>query len=137
MENQLLNIGNNKEQYYIDIDEISNFIKIDPKDINRKQVVESEKFGDFFNPTAIINVTKYEMVKAMIDVMFNTAINLKDNYDDMDETERLIKNAETENLNDYTLPFKMAFNTLLINKIIKNYEPTSRKNKGINTKIKR
>jgi hypothetical protein len=55
-----------------------------------------------------INVVKYEMVKLMLDVI------LTEN-DDIDEKLGL------NSANNLTLPFKLAFNTLLNKKLINHY----------------
>lgn len=140
MKDHLLLIGKKSQPYYIDIDAITDFVKIDPKDLTKDHIKSIKERGrDVVNTSSIINITKYEMVKVMLDVMFNTAVNLKEeNAGDMDATERLIKGveAEKENLDEFTVPFKVAFNTLYINKILKNYEPTNRKNKGIDSEVK-
>jgi hypothetical protein len=84
----------------------------------------------------MVNVTKYDMVKMMIEVICNTGFSLNDTGD-MDETEKLIKGVNEDDFNAMPIPFKLAFNTLLTNKIIKIYEPTNRKSKRGDSETKK
>jgi len=125
----------NGQHYYLDIDAISEYIKMDPV------VVESYKKGlkgnnNHMNPDTMINVTKYEIVNKMMDVFFNMGFSMQDTAD-MDDTEKLIKGVNEDSFDDMPVPFKIAFNTLIINKIITNHEPTSRKNKRGDSEIKK
>ena len=131
----LLHIQN--KYYYIDIEAMSNFVNIPKEDV--KELYEAIRENDLeetpFNPSMMINGAKYDMVKTMIDVLFNMGFPLRDEADDMDPTEKLIKGYSSpsdDGLSSMPVPFKMAFNTLSINKILKTYEPTNRKNKRVN-----
>lgn len=125
----------NNHYYYLDIDAISEFIKISSDDIESlKKTSKSEK-AQLTNNT-VINVTKYELVKGMVDVIFNMGFSLQD-ISDLDETEKLVKGVTDDDFNVMPIPFKLAFNTLTINKIIKHYEPTNRKNKRGDSETKK
>ena len=133
MEENLLSVDG--QSYYFDIDSISDYIKISKEDLASYKKYDKSK-NDDINPTTMVNMTKYEMVKIMVDVVINMGFNM--NIDqDMDETERLIKGVETDNLDNMPLPFKMAFNTLTMNKLIKTYESTNRKNTKRNPETKK
>jgi hypothetical protein len=80
------------ENYYIDIDKLDEYVNIP----NMSGGVDNH-----------ISVVKFETIKAMIDVI------LTEN-EPVDET---LGNKSTE----ITIPFKIAFNTLLNKKIINKY----------------
>ena len=86
------------ENYYIDLDEIEKYVDM-------TEVVSIETTG---TTDTKINIIKYELVKLMLDVI------LTEN-DDIDEKLGLSSG------NNLTLPFKLAFNTLLNKKIINKY----------------
>jgi hypothetical protein len=80
------------EHYYIDMDQIEDFTKI----------VTSEGFtGETENQ---IHVVKYETMKFLLEII-------------MTENE-LVDEKLGMNSSEISIPFKMAFNTLLIKKII-------------------
>jgi len=80
------------ENYYLDIDQIDNYVNIG------SSTGESENH---------ISVVKYEMIKTMIEVVLSES-------DEIDET-------LGHKSSDLSLPFKLAFNTLLNKKIINKY----------------
>jgi hypothetical protein len=82
------------EQYYIDLESIENTINFTPKDTPEGEIH--------------INVAKYEMIKMMIEIL-------------MSESEETDENLGTHNLKKLSIPFKIAFNTLLQNQILKHY----------------
>jgi hypothetical protein len=142
MEDKLLTINN--QNYFIDIDELSTSVKVDPKVIvnylREAFETDDDEFLDNFNPSTMLNVPKYEMIKMMMDVLFSLGFHPNaEAAADLDPTERIIRESQikSEDLNSLPISFKLAFNTLLINKIIKNYEPTARENRTINPKAKR
>ena len=126
----------NDQCYYIDIDAISEYIKISPEDLAAYKKNTKKASTDQPNPTTMINITKYEITKMMMDVIFSLGFSMEDTSD-LDETEKLIKGVKDDNLDTMPLPFKLAFNTLTINKIIKNYESANRKNKRIDSETKK
>jgi hypothetical protein len=86
------------ENYYIDLDKIEEFIDL-------TNVINDEISGNTNDHK--INVVKYEMVKLMLDVIMTEGI---------ESDEKLgMKNSEL------SIPFKLAFNSLLNKKIISSY----------------
>lgn len=126
----------NNKWYYIDIAAMSEFIKISPEDLGTTKKSAKALMANDINPSSMINVTKYEMVKLMLDTILNMGFSLEDTGG-MDDTEKLIKGVSSDGFENMPIPFKIAFNTLIINKIIKAYEPTNRENKRSDSKIKR
>ncbi len=126
----------NSKWYYIDIAAMSEFIKISPEDLGTTKKSAKALMTNDINPSSMINVTKYEMVKLMLDTILNMGFSLEDTGG-MDDTEKLIKGVSSDGFENMPIPFKIAFNTLIINKIIKAYEPTNRENKRSDSKIKR
>ena len=126
----------NNKWYYIDIAAMSEFIKISPEDLGTTKKSAKALMANDINPSSMINVTKYEMVKLMLDTILNMGFSLEDTGG-MDDTEKLIKGVSNDGFENMPIPFKIAFNTLIINKIIKAYEPTNRENKRSDSKIKR
>jgi hypothetical protein len=86
------------EHYFIDLDNVEKYLDM---------TTETTELISGSTETKI-NVVKYEMVKLMLDVI------LTEN-DDIDEKLGL------NSANNLTLPFKLAFNTLLNKKLINHY----------------
>jgi hypothetical protein len=86
------------EHYFIDLDNVEKYLDM---------TIETAELTSGSTETKI-NVVKYEMVKLMLDVI------LTEN-DDIDEKLGL------NSANNLTLPFKLAFNTLLNKKLINHY----------------
>lgn len=86
------------EHYFIDLDNVEKYLDM---------TTETAELTSGGTETKI-NVVKYEMVKLMLDVV------LTEN-DDIDEKLGL------NSANNLTLPFKLAFNTLLNKKLINHY----------------
>jgi hypothetical protein len=86
------------EHYFIDLDNVEKYLDM---------TIETPELTSGSTETKI-NVVKYEMVKLMLDVI------LTEN-DDIDEKLGL------NSANNLTLPFKLAFNTLLNKKLINHY----------------
>ena len=80
------------EQYYIDINKIQDIITI-----------PNTTTGDTEQNVSIV---KFELIKTMIDVL-------------MTESEEIDENLGVRGSNNLTMPFKLAFNTLLVHGIIK------------------
>lgn len=89
------------ENYYLDIDEFERQVSLEKSAI-QKPVGESES-GDTEQQ---ISLTRFETFKSLIEVILT-------------EREELDEGLGLRAANDLTIPFKFAFNTLLINKIIK------------------
>jgi hypothetical protein len=81
------------EYYYIDLDIIQDMVNFDAE--TTSGTTEQH-----------ISVVKYDMIKVMIDVIM---------------TEREDVDESLGPKSDASIPFKIAFNTLLNNKIIKQY----------------
>jgi len=92
----MLNVlGNN---YFVDLDEIEKYL--DMSDLN--EVSESG------TTEMKINIIKFELVKMMLEVVLS---------EDLDVDDKLgIKNS-----NNISVPFKIAFNSLLNKKLINHY----------------
>jgi transcription termination factor NusB len=86
------------ENYYIDVDELETQVSL----VNSKLPLIS---GETENEQQI-SVTRYETFKSLIEVVLT-------------EREELDENLGIHSSKNLTIPFKIAFNTLLINKIIK------------------
>jgi len=84
------------QNYYLDLNELDSFI----------QIKNEELTGN----TETFSLIKFEVVKTMIEVV------MTEREDDLDN------NLGTYNQNKLSIPFKIAFNTLLMYKIIKHLE---------------
>jgi hypothetical protein len=83
------------ENYYLDLDKIDDYVQI--KD--RKEATSGETEG------TAISIIKYETIKLMLEVV-------------MDETEELDETLGVKGTNNLSVPFKIAFNTLLYKKLL-------------------
>jgi hypothetical protein len=86
------------EYYYIDLDVLDSYTQIE------SNVSTLNEDGTVEDPMPHIHVVKYETIKLLLDVIFSS-------FDEVDET-------LGEKSNEITIPFKLAFNTLLNKKII-------------------
>jgi hypothetical protein len=108
MDLELLEIGGKK--YYIDIDGVSNLIKIDKLDTVEDLLDSTDESNT--NPPfgQIIDVPKWEITRAMVETVLS-------------ENNPIDEGMGVEAMNnELSIPFKIAFNTLIINKIIKQHE---------------
>lgn len=119
-EENLFNVAG--EKFYFDLDRISEFIKLEKPDNEIDEIFKEkpdptdpdepedddndlpleENFGQ------MIDITKWELTKAMIETV------LTENNGEIDESMGIAK-LETQ----LSIPFRISFNTLLINKILK------------------
>jgi hypothetical protein len=83
------------ENYYLDLDKIDDYVQI--KD--RKEFLSGDTEG------TAISIIKYETIKLMLEVV-------------MDETEELDETLGVKGTNNLSVPFKIAFNTLLYKKLL-------------------
>lgn len=83
------------ESYYIDLDEVSNTVNV------------NEPVGED-SPEQSINLVSFEVVKMMLEII-------------MTEREELDNNLGIHSANKLSIPFKIAFNTLLKHNIIKHF----------------
>jgi hypothetical protein len=108
MENLLLEIGG--KELYIDVERLSEIVKIEPNvriEKNMETEEDSENDGDLVDESVVqIDVTKYELYREMI----GTLLSYNEEIDN-----RMGKVA----LNSTSVPFKLAYNTLLMKGIIK------------------
>jgi len=106
-DNLLLQIGG--KELYFDIDRVSDVVKIETK-INQEDILEKisdEMRQDSMEESAIqIDITKYELYREMI----ATILSYNEEIDDK---------MGSVALNKTTIPFKIAYNTLLMKGIIK------------------
>ena len=87
------------ENYYIDVDELENQVSL----AKSKIIVQSGE-----TETEQISVTRYETFKLLLDVVLT-------------ERESIDESLGLHSAKDLTIPFKISFNTLLLNKIIKKF----------------
>ena len=85
------------EHYFIDIDEIDKFIQIKPSESYTGETGENH-----------ISIVKYETVKLMLEII-------------MDEQEDVDDKLGTKGTNNLSIPFKLAFNTLLSKQLLKSF----------------
>lgn len=87
------------EKYYIDVQEVDNKIAI----VNTNEFT-NDNLNEQNEPQ--ISVSKWEIYKNLIDVVLS-------------EREEIDENLGIHSAKNLSIPFKFAFNTLLINNIIK------------------
>lgn len=87
------------ENYYFDVDELETQVSL----ANSKLVPIS---GETENEQ--ISVTRYETFKLLMEIVLS-------------EREGVDENLGIHSTKDLTIPFKISFNTLLLNKIIKKF----------------
>lgn len=129
---ELFRIANN--EYYIDLDKVSEFIRMEPtldelllssnqeprtsKEVKENEEIheeswvgDSEKkeiiFESSQNTHMMMDVAKWEIVRALLESLLNENGIIDESMG--------IKKLESQ----LSIPFRLAFNTLLINKIIK------------------
>lgn len=90
------------EHYYLDLNEIDNFIQV--KDDNKQK---SENLTENLTENHI-SVVKYETIKLMLEVI-------------MDEHEEIDETLGAKAVSGLSIPFRLAFNTLVSKKMIKSY----------------
>jgi len=88
------------ENYYLDINELERQVSYE------NSVLPLSTSGETEAPEQQISVTRYETFKGLIDVILT-------------EREELDESLGLHAAKDLTIPFKIAFNTLLINNILK------------------
>ena len=88
------------ENYYLDINELERQVSYE------NSVLPLTTSGETEIPEQQISVTRYETFKGLIDVILT-------------EREELDESLGLHAAKDLTIPFKIAFNTLLINHILK------------------
>jgi hypothetical protein len=91
------------EHYYFDLDEVEKYL--DMSDELSDDLLES---GDTFSKETKINIIKFEMVKMLMDTV------LTENED----TDEKLGSKSSSNT---SIPFRLAFNSLLNKKLINYY----------------
>lgn len=106
---ELFEIGSN--EYYFDIDAISNFVRMEEPQKNLNDIFKDESETDDEDGGepdvmygTMIDVTKWEVIKTMVDVLVS---------DSTIVDERMLNK-------DLSIPSKLAFNTLIKHNLIKN-----------------
>jgi len=102
-DNLLLQIGG--KELYFDIDRLSDVVKVDSK-INQDDIIEKIDVEEMEESSIQIDITKYELYREM----FATILSYNEEIDDK---------MGSVALNKTTIPFKIAYNTLLMKGIIK------------------
>ena len=87
------------EHYFLDLDEIDNYIQIKPDSPLSTTGATNEYH---------ISVVKYETIKLMLEVLM----------DEHEEVDDVLGSKASKNL---SIPFKLAFNTLLSKKLLKSF----------------
>jgi hypothetical protein len=82
------------EHYYLDLDKIDDYVQI-------KEVTPSSGITD----TTHISIIKYESIKLMLEII-------------MDEPEEIDEQLGSKGTNNLSIPFKIAFNTLLYKNLL-------------------
>ena len=85
------------EHYFLDLDEIDNYIQV------KSDIPPSSGSSDYH-----ISVVKYEVIKLLLEII-------------MDEQEEVDDVLGAKSSNHLSIPFKLAFNTLLSKKLLKSY----------------
>ena len=83
------------ENYYVDLDKIDEYVQIKSK----KPVLSGDTEG------ATISIIKYETIKLMLEII-------------MDEPEEIDEQLGAKGTNNLSIPFKIAFNTLLYKNLL-------------------
>lgn len=88
------------DNYYLDINELEKQVSYENSALPLTITGETE------TPEQQISVTRYDTFKSLIEVLLT-------------EREELDESLGMHGANDLSIPFKFAFNTLLINRILK------------------
>jgi hypothetical protein len=88
------------ENYYLDISELERQVSYE------NSALPMTSSGETETPEQQISVTRYDTFKSLIEVLLT-------------EREELDESLGMHGAKDLTIPFKIAFNTLLINHILK------------------
>lgn len=83
------------ENYYLDLDKIDDYVQIKGNEVITTGITES----------AHISIIKYETIKLMMEII-------------MDEPEEIDEILGTKGTNNLSIPFKIAFNTLLYKNLL-------------------
>jgi|LakMenE18May11ns_1017448.scaffolds.fasta_scaffold9924157_3 hypothetical protein len=95
------------EKYYLDIDELEYQVSMVKSKIPLPKKSKKDEEVKTDDPNQQISVTRYDTFKFLIEVVLT-------------EREEMDENLGIHSAKNLSLPFKFAFNTLLMNKIIKH-----------------
>ena len=97
------------EYYYLDLDKMEDLVNIPTKEKTDTEKTEGEEseVEELDGMTQHISIVKYDMLKIMVDVL-------------MTESEEVDEKLGPKS-SELSIPFKLAFNTLLNKKIINKY----------------
>jgi hypothetical protein len=87
------------ENYFVDLDQIESFLDMSDE-------IPSDQISG--GTDVKINIIKYEMVKMLLEVILS-------------ETEEIDEKLGLKNVNNLSIPFRLAFNSLLNKKLINHY----------------
>jgi len=93
------------EYYYLDLDALEEYVQIKPE---VKEIEEGEEGVELKDPETQVHLVKYDTCKLLMEVIF-----FKEN-EEVDEK----LGPQSDQL---SIPFKLAFNTLLNKKIINKF----------------
>jgi hypothetical protein len=93
------------EYYYLDLDALEEYVQIKPE---IKEIEEGEEGVELRDPETQVHLVKYDTCKLLMEVIF-----FKEN-EEVDEK----LGPQSDQL---SIPFKLAFNTLLNKKIINKF----------------
>jgi short-subunit dehydrogenase involved in D-alanine esterification of teichoic acids len=93
------------ENYYIDLDVIENYIDMSD---NKTYDDDNDDVSDSTTQEVKVNLIKFELIKMMLDTILS-------------EGEEIDDKLGIKSMGGATIPFKIAFNTLLNKKIINHY----------------
>jgi len=91
------------QNYYIDLDEVEKYL-----DMSDKSTDKSTEDKDSDVSETKINIIKFEMVKMLMDTVLT-------------ENEEIDENLGIKSSSNTSIPFKLAFNSLLNKKLINHY----------------
>ena len=83
------------EHYYLDLDKIDDYV----------QIKETKEITSGETESTAISIIKYESIKLMLEII-------------MDEPEEVDEQLGAKGTNNLSIPFKIAFNTLLYKKLL-------------------
>jgi len=95
------------EYYYLDLDKMEELVNIPTKEKTESEKSEGDESEELDGMTQHISIVKYDMLKIMVDVLMTES----------EEVDEKLGPKSTE----ISIPFKLAFNTLLNKKIINKY----------------
>jgi hypothetical protein len=87
------------ENYFVDLDQIESFLDMSDE-------LSSDQISG--GTDVKINIIKYEMVKMLLEVILS-------------ESEEIDEKLGLKNINNLSVPFRLAFNSLLNKKLINHY----------------